>query len=150
MRYLARVLKKGLFGGKATVQLLAAQRLEYTWTLVNGEQTKDVPEANNFGEGMLVLVDIQNKEVVSVKDARDWVLNFVKQYLTKGITPQGLQEELDRVEQWRQSLTLQSQDLARRTVELENRREQLQELELKLNKREQKLRVLEEKQTQNR
>jgi hypothetical protein len=40
-----------------------------------------------------------------------------------------LQQEVERAEEWRQSLTLQNQDLARRTLELEARREQIQALE---------------------
>jgi uncharacterized protein (DUF3084 family) len=78
------------------------------------------------------------KQVVNLSDARDWVLKLVTQYLGQGITPDFLKREADRAEQWRQSLTLQSQDLARRTVELETRREQIQALEEKL-KREKRL-----------
>jgi len=40
-----------------------------------------------------------------------------------------LQQEVERAEQWRQSLTIQNQDLARRSLELEARREQIQALE---------------------
>jgi uncharacterized protein (DUF3084 family) len=53
-----------------------------------------------------------------------------------------LQQESERVEQWRQSLTLQSQEIARRTLELEARREQLQELEEELRREKKKLELL--------
>lgn len=50
-------------------------------------------------------------------------------YLSSGMTPELLQQEVERAEQWRQSLTIQNQDLARRSLELEARREQIQALE---------------------
>jgi hypothetical protein len=45
------------------------------------------------------------------------------------MTPAQLRQEAERAESWRQSLTLQNQDLARRSLELEARREQIQALE---------------------
>lgn len=66
------------------------------------------------------------------------MLDLIGTYLTTGITPDFLRQEAERAEQWRQSLTLQNQDLARRTLELEARREQIQALEESL-KREKNL-----------
>jgi hypothetical protein len=50
------------------------------------------------------------------------------------MTPELLQQEVERAEHWRQSLTLQNQDLARRSLELEARREQIQSLEESMKK----------------
>lgn len=137
MLHLVQVVKKGLLG-KSVVRLLARERTDESWTLVPDGETLEI-EVGNYGEGVLLVLDLNTKkQVVNLSDARDWVLKLVTQYLGQGITPDFLKREADRAEQWRQSLTLQSQDLARRTVELETRREQIQALEEKL-KREKRL-----------
>ena len=95
-------------------------------------------KANDYSENALVLVELSTThQVLSIQDAKDWVLELVGTYLINGITPAYLQQETERAEQWRQSLTLQSQELDRRTLELEARREQIQALEEDL-KREKK------------
>lgn len=143
MLYLAQVQKKG-FLGKTGLRLLARQRTEDTWAAVAGEEviiSAEIPQS--LGEGALVLVEFSSScEIVRMEDATGWVVELVRDYLTKGITPAFLQQEAERVEQWRQSLTLQSQDLARRTLELEARREQLQELEEELRREKKKLEFL--------
>ncbi|UBF26991.1 hypothetical protein K9N68_03145 [Kovacikia minuta CCNUW1] len=129
MLYLAQVQKKG-FLGKAGLQLLARQKSENAWILLTEEETIPATEAGNFSEGLLVLVDVtNNRQVLSIKDAKDWILDIIQNFLVTGITPAFLQQETERAEQWRQSLTLQSQELDRRALELEARREQIQDLE---------------------
>jgi hypothetical protein len=129
MLYLAQVQKKG-FLGKAGLLLLARQRSEHAWTLVTEETVIPATEAGSFSEGLLVLVETTiNHQVLSVKDAKDWVLDIIQKFLVSGVTPSFLQQETERAEQWRQSLTLQSQELDRRALELEARREQVQALE---------------------
>jgi dsDNA-specific endonuclease/ATPase MutS2 len=46
---------------------------------------------------------------------------------------------MQRAEQWRQSLTLKSQELGRRALEMEARRDQIQELEENLKQEKEKL-----------
>jgi hypothetical protein len=138
MLYLAQVQKKG-FLGKSGLLLLARQRSEYAWAVVTEESIVPANEANPFSEGALVLVELSSSnQVVSVWDAKEWVLDVIQKFLVAGITPIFLQQETERAEQWRQSLTLQSQELDRRALELEARREQVQALEESL-KREKKL-----------
>jgi hypothetical protein len=143
MLYLAQVEKKG-FLGKIGLRLLARQRTEDTWAAVAGEEAILSAESpQSLGEGALVLVEVSpSGEIVKIQDATSWVVGLVRDYLIKGITPAFLQQEAERVEQWRQSLTLQSQELARRTLELEARREQLQELEEELRREKKKLELL--------
>lgn len=132
MLYLAQVQKKGLLG-KVGLQLLARQRSENAWVLLPEEETILSAEANNLNEGLLVLVELTaTHQVLSVKDAKDWLLDIIQKFLVSGITPAFLQQETERAEQWRQSLTLQSQELDRRALELEARKEQIQEMEEKL------------------
>ena len=88
------------------------------WDIITDEDTLKLstipPEL-----GSLVLVEFNNDLVVRIEDATQWVIELVQTYLTSGITPEFLQQEADRAEHWRQDLTLQTQELERRTLELE-------------------------------
>ncbi|HEY9750080.1 MAG TPA: hypothetical protein V6C63_15450 [Allocoleopsis sp.] len=142
MLHLAQVQKKG-FLGKAELRLLARQKSETTWALAAEEDAVLSAEANAFGEGALVLVELaEDRQVTSLQDATGWVLDLVQKYLIAGLTPALLQQEVERAEQWRQSLTLQSQELGRRTLEVEARREQIQELEENLKREKKELEAL--------
>ncbi|MDJ0601872.1 MAG: hypothetical protein QNJ37_23875 [Crocosphaera sp.] len=85
------------------------------------------------GDGVLVLVSLgNNQEILEVKEAKDWVMGLVETYLINGvITPEWVEKEQEKVEQWRQEITAKSLDLTRRQLELETQKEQLQELERK-------------------
>ncbi|MBW4583238.1 MAG: hypothetical protein KME42_27020 [Tildeniella nuda ZEHNDER 1965/U140] len=138
MLYLAQVQKKGLLG-KVGLQLLARQKSENAWTLLPEEEVILSSEVSSFSEGMFVLVELgTSRQVLTINDAKEWLLELVQNFLVNGITPEFLQHETERAEQWRQSLTLQSQELDRRALELEARKEQIQDMEEKL-KREKKL-----------
>ena len=136
MLHLAQVQTQGLLGSLGLL-LLARQETEYHWTLIT-ERTV-IPEVEivlnditvfPLTEGLLVLVEVSPiGEIESLENASNWVLELVKTYLTNGITPAFLQQEIERAEQWRQSLSLQTQELARRALEVEARREQIQALE---------------------
>ena len=129
MLYLAEVQKKsgGVFGGsKADLKLLACQRGEQ-WSPVPGDEVIPAPEeANKFGDGGLVLVDLtSNRQVQRIESGRQLVgilQNFSRQqekYKTK-------EEE---IEQWKESLTYQAQELNRREMEIQARQEQLEQME---------------------
>ena len=122
----------------AELRILAHQRSEYAWAIVNEQDTLACVKATHYTQGTLVLLTLSDaREVLEVSDVKDWLLDIIRTLLITGITPQFLQEEFERTEQWRQTLTLQSQDLDRRALELEARREQLEQLEESL-KREKK------------
>jgi predicted RNase H-like nuclease (RuvC/YqgF family) len=138
MMHLARVKKKDP-EGKAMLQLLAQQKAEYAWVVLDDEDNIWV-DTDEHQEGALVLVELSPlKQVEQIYDATRWVLEIVEQYLALGITPTLLQEEVQRAEQWRQSLTLKEQELGRRSWEVEARREQIQELEENLRQEKQAL-----------
>ena len=142
MLHLAQVQKKG-FLGKAELRLLARQKSETTWALAAEADVILSVEANTFGEGTLVLAEVTDDlQVTHLQDATEWVLELVQKYLIAGLTPALLQQEAERAEQWRQSLTLQSQELGRRTLEVEARREQIQELEENLKREKKELEAL--------
>lgn len=141
MIYLAQVQKKG-FLGKAGLRLIARKKSEEIWVILTEEEV--IPSSDSqWGEGVLVLVELSaNQQILKTEEATHWIINLIQKYLTKGITPEFLAEEINRIEEWRQSLTLQSQEVARRTIELEARREQLQSLEEELNREKKKLEKL--------
>lgn len=142
MLHLAQIQKKG-FLGKAELRLLARQKSENIWAIISEEDIVLSTEANALSEGLLVLVELSNtRQVMSIREAKDWVLELVQKYLANGITPAFLRQETERAEQWRQSLTLQSQELDRRALELEARRDQIQLLEEKLKQEQKRLEAI--------
>jgi small-conductance mechanosensitive channel len=142
MLYLAQIQKKGYLG-KAGLRLLASQKSEHVWTLEPEQDIILSTDAAAYSEDLLVLVEFSSShQVASIREATDWVLELVQKYLSYGITPAFLQQETERAEQWRQSLTLQSQELERRTLELEARREQIQDLEEDLKRQKKELELL--------
>ena len=136
MLHLTQVQKHKL-SGKLVLRLLAFQEGEYSWIVIAEEKVVPLSEmmpgsnsANALSEGLLVLVELSpTGEIESLENATSWVLELVQTYLTSGITPTFLQQETERAEKWRQTLSLQNQELARRSLEVEARREQIQALE---------------------
>jgi hypothetical protein len=129
MQYLAKVQKKAFLGG-AELLLLAERTSETTWSLVTTERIVETAKLLAFQEGNLVLVEVNApNQVASIQDALPWVLGLVEHYLSYGMTPEALEQEIERAERWRQSLTLKSQDVDRRALETAARRDEIQELE---------------------
>jgi hypothetical protein len=132
MHYLAKVHKKAFLGG-AELTLLAVQSSDTVWERLAKERLVDTPQLLAFPEGSLVLVEVDgSNQVLDVEDAIPWVLTLVEQYLAYGITPAALEQEIERAERWRQSLTLKSQEVDRRALETAARRDEIQELERSL------------------
>jgi len=122
------------------LRLLAQQKAEYAWALLDDTENHLWIEQAEYNEGALLLVELSPlRQIQQIQDATHWVLDVVEQYLTVGMTPMLLQEEVQRAEQWRQSLTLKSQELGRRALEIEARRDQIQELEENLKIEKEKL-----------
>jgi hypothetical protein len=148
MLYLAQVCHVET-SDKINIRLFAVQNSQETWAILPNPKNHILctPE-NSAGltEGLLVLVEISRSgEIVSIKEATKFVLELIQTYLTKGITPDFLQKEVEKVEQWRQALTLQNQELSRRLIEVETRREQIQNLEETLKREKRLLRMVAEK-----
>jgi hypothetical protein len=143
MLYLAQV-HKNEFLDQQQLRLLARQEGENFWAMIPEEafillgknNPYDVPMGTSrrldfsLCEKLLVLVELSpTGDIQRMEEATGWILHLIQTYLTTGITPDFLRQEADRAEQWRQSLTLQNQEIARRSLELEARREQIQALE---------------------
>jgi hypothetical protein len=132
MLYLARVHDNSL-SGVTKLKLLARQVSEHLWECIPTERLLDAAKLVDWQAGMLVLVTLDGQNQLSkIDDATDWVLSLVSQYLSQGVTPDFLRQEVERYEQWQQSLTLQSQEVRRRTLETVARRDEIQALEKSL------------------
>jgi DNA repair exonuclease SbcCD ATPase subunit len=144
MLHLAQVQNNKSVGG-VELRLLARQHSENSWAVINPEKNVPLTNTDSLNESSLVLVDLSNNhEVLSIQPAKEWVLGCVQQYLTIGVSPAFLQEEAERTEQWRQDLTLLTQDVTRQRLETEARREQIQALEEELRRMQQQLEEKEE------
>lgn len=132
MLHLAQVCNNP-HSGRMELQLLAHQESEENWVLSNLEFISiDEEMSQDVQAGMLILANIDDKpRIISIESAADWVLELVKQYF-----PLKNEEE-----KWRQYLTLQSQDLTRRNLEIETRTEQIQALEEKLKQEKEALEI---------
>jgi hypothetical protein len=132
MRYLAQVQISPI-SGNHQLQLLAQEQLDGSWKI--GEYSEISFAQDSFGVGMLVIVklDDEQQQILSIKNATGWLLDIIEHHFEQGvITPEFVQKEQEKIEIWRQEITSQSQDLTRRQLEIETRREQLEELEKKL------------------
>ena len=132
MQHLAKVCHT-TSEGALVLQFLARQLEDYLWELSIGDQEVLSTLPVTFNEGTLVLVELdESNQVVKIQEASDWLLALVSQFLPQGVTPQFFHQEVERAEQWRQSLTLQSQEIRRRALETAARRDEIQALEKKL------------------
>ena len=133
MRYLAKV-ECAPFLGNAVLQLLARQIDDYLWEKLPKDKSVETSIAPGVGNGALVLVEVEEEvfRVTAIEDATPWIMTLVEQFLSQGITPDFLAKEAERAEQWRQSLTLESQEVERRALETAARRDEIQELERNL------------------
>lgn len=144
MLHLAKV-QKNTGSGKMELQLLAHQEDEHTWSVGDTEllvvPDDETVETSVFSEAMLVLVEIgDNQQIINIQEAQDWVLTLVAQNSpSKSHSVNLLREEEEKVEQWRQELTLKSQDLTRHNLEIATRQEQIQELEENLKREKEEL-----------
>ena len=131
MRHLAQVQINPLTGHQQLL-VLAHEQEDGSWQV--GDRLEIGFETDSFAVGMLVIVKLDDdNSVQSIHNATDWLLDVVKQHFAKGIiTPDFVRKEQAKIETWRQEITSQSQDLTRRQLEIETRREQLEDLEKKL------------------
>jgi chromosome segregation ATPase len=130
--YLAEVQKKsGFIGvGRPEFKLLACQRSEYTWTAINGEEMITAPDDASYNAGALVMVEVNGNRQIQRHYEAGRTLTTILQTFSNLSKKSKTQEE--EIEQWKQSLTYQSQELNRRELELEARQEQLEQAEADL------------------
>ncbi|MBF2055895.1 MAG: hypothetical protein IGQ45_01465 [Cyanobacterium sp. T60_A2020_053] len=133
MLHLAQVVKNSI-SERLELHLLAEETSANQWQFCH-EKYISLSQQDQLNLGLLILVELgENDHIIHYENAKDWVLNLIRQYLAEGKIENVdfLQQEKVKIEKWRQELTSQSQDLTRIRLEIETRREELQELENKL------------------
>ena len=132
MLYLAETQKKSGFigSGKAEFKLLACQRSEHEWSSVPGEEIVAAPDDAAYGDGKLVMIELNSsRQVQRHQEAGLKLVNILQNFssLSKKFKAQG-----EEIEQWKESLTYQSQALNGREMEIETRQEQIEQAEADL------------------
>ncbi|MFN4849051.1 pilus motility taxis protein HmpF, partial [Microcystis sp.] len=123
MLYLAEVKKqtKGFIGGyKTELKLLACQHKDQTWSAIAGNDILTYDETNSIGEGALLLVNLSdnrqlqgNPELAGAEMVRQ--LQKISRLMERN------KEDQEKIDQWKQSLTYQSEILNRQKMEMEAR-----------------------------
>ena len=148
MLYLAEVQKpKSGFNisgkSKSELKLLACQRTEHSWSAIPGEELIPGPdEVSIYSAGVLVLVDMNaNRQIQSQLREAGKHLVSILQNLSRQIDK--YKKEADEIESWRQSLSLQSQQLQLRQEEIYGREEELEQTRSELDRLTQESQALE-------
>lgn len=144
MLYLAEVQKQkgGLLGGggKAELKLLAAQKNDQVWNPI-ADEVITAEEANKLNDGALVLVELnQQRQVQRIQEAGRPLVNILQNFSRQLEKLKSKEEEID---QWKESLTFQGQELSRREMEMDERSLQLQQMESELQRFESEKNLLE-------
>jgi chromosome segregation ATPase len=145
--YLAEVQKPksgfNISRSRAELKLLACQRTEQNWSAIPGEELIAAPdEANNYNPGVLVLVEMNtNRQIQSQLREASKNLVGILQNLSRQI--EKYKKESDEIESWKQSLSLQTQQLQMRQDEIYGREEDLEHTRAELDRLTQEAQALE-------
>ena len=145
MLYLAEVKKqtKGFIGGyKTELKLLACQHKDQTWSAIAGEDILTCDETNSLSEGALLLVNLSNNRQLQGNPELAGA-EMVRQLQKISRLMERSKENQEKIEQWKQSLTYQSEILNRQKVEMEARIEQIEQIEAEFEYLERKRQELE-------
>ena len=130
MLYLAEIQKqsKGFMSGVETrLKLIACQRNDRGWGIVSNESIT-IEEASDFGDGALVVVNLgTNRQVQGKMElASPKIVAILKNFSR---LQEKSQEQEQEINQWKESLAIQSEELSRRQIEMESRLEQVEQME---------------------
>lgn len=114
-------------GVETKLKLIACQRNDQSWSLVSNESIT-AEEANDFGDGALIVVNLGvNRQIQGKLElASQKIIGVLKNFsrlLEKN------QEQEQEINQWKESLAIQSEELSRRQIEMETRLEQVEQME---------------------
>jgi chromosome segregation ATPase len=130
VQYLAEIQKqsKGFMGGVETkLKLIACQRNDQSWGVVGNESIM-VGEASDFGDGALVVVNLgANRQVQGKMELASPKIVAILKNFSRLVEKN--QEQEQEINQWKESLAIQSEELSRRQIEMENRLEQVEQME---------------------
>jgi len=143
--YLAEVKKqtRGFIGGyKTELKLLACQHNDQTWSAIPGEDILIYDETNSLGEGALLLVNLSNSRQLQGNPELAGA-EMVRQLQKISRLMERSKKDQEKIEQWKQSLTYQSEILNRQKMEMETRIEQIEQIEAEFDYLERKRQELE-------
>ncbi len=119
-------------GTKAELKLLSCQRAEQMWESITGDELIPVSpdQVSNHNSGSLVLIELNTNRQLTRFLETGRQLSSVLQGLSRAQLK--FKTQAEEIEQWKESLMYQGQELNRREQELEARQEALQNLEREL------------------
>ena len=132
MRYLAEVQKKSGFMGasRAELKLLACERSEQNWSAVSGDELVPAPDDANYGAGALILIELSNgRQVQRHYEAGRQLVSILQNFSSRN---KKFKTQEDEIEQWKESLTYQSQALNQRELELDTREDEIKQASAEL------------------
>ena len=145
MLYLTEVKKqtRGFIGGyKTELKLLACQHNDQTWSAIPGEDILTYDETNSLGEGALLLVNLSNNRQLQGNPELAGA-EMVRQLQKIARLMERSKKDQEKIEEWKQSLTYQSEILNRQKMEMETRIEQIEQIEAEFEYLERKRQELE-------
>ena len=145
MLYLGEVKKqiRGFIGGyKTELKLLACQHNDQTWSAIPGEDILTYDETNSLGEGALLLVNLSNNRQLQGNPELAGA-EMVRQLQKIARLMERSKKDQEKIEEWKQSLTYQSEILNRQKMEMETRIEQIEQIEAEFEYLERKRQELE-------
>lgn len=115
-------------GVETKLKLLACQRNDQSWSIVNENEFLSIDNAGEFGEGALIVVNLgTNRQLQGKPELAAKRIIGILQGFSRLLEKTKTQEQ--EIEQWKESLTIQSEELSRREIEMENRLEQVEQME---------------------
>lgn len=115
-------------GVETKLKLLACQRNDQSWSIISGNELISTEEVSDFGDGALVVVQLGgNRQVQGKPESASSRVIGVLQGFSRLLEKTKNQEQ--EISQWKESLTIQSEELSRREIEMEARFEQVEQME---------------------
>lgn len=124
--------KKFVGGFKTELKLLASQSADQTWNTINGEDTVTTEAINDStGKGALYILNLDNNKQIqgTPEVAGSRIVNYLRHF-SRTLDKAKSQEE--EIEEWKTSLQIQGEEIAKRQGELDLQQQRLQEQEAKL------------------
>ena len=114
-------------GIETTLKLIACRRNDFSWSVVNNESI-NVDGNHDFGDGALVAVNLDaNRQLEGkIEPASPKILSILKNFSR---LLEKTKDQEQEIEQWRESLAIQSEEISRRQLEMETRLEQVEQME---------------------
>ena len=114
-------------GVETRLKLIACQRNDQSWSLVSNE-TITLEESSDFGDGALIVANLGvNRQIQGkIELASQKIIGVLKNFSR---LLEKTQEQEQEINQWKESLAIQSEELSRRQIEMENRLEQVEQME---------------------